>query len=343
MAAQANSHVAVIIPCLNEEPTIGRVLRAFRTVLPHASMYVIDNNSVDGTARVALEEGATVLRETRAGKGHAVRKAFREVEADVYLLVDGDDTYPAEEAPRLLQPILDGVADVVVAARLDAHSGFRWINRLGNRLFLNVLNVMFGAALSDLLSGYRAMTREYVKQAPILSSGFELETELSILAFERGFRTVELPVTLRRRPTGSHSKISVLRDGLRILTAILTLLRDYRPLSFFGGAGLVCAILGLLPGIFVTVEFMERGTVRIPTAVLATGLEVSGLTLMLSGVILTALNRRFRELDHRLNLLEDHLRPSHAFGSVGHDRSRPEGLAPGDVDTNPRPRLSGGA
>jgi glycosyltransferase involved in cell wall biosynthesis len=307
MPTEGNRRVAVIIPCLNEELTIGRVLRSFRSVLPDAALYVIDNNSRDATARIAREEGATVLRETRPGKGHAVRKAFREVEADVYVLVDGDDTYPAEDAPQLLQPVLDGSADIVVAARLGGETGFRWINRLGNRLLLGTLNMTFGAALTDLLSGYRAMSREYVKQAPILSSGFELETELSILAFERGFRTIEMPIMLRSRPAGSHSKISVVRDGLRILTAILTLLRDYRPLSFFGGAGLVCAILGLLPGIFVTVEFIERGTVRIPTAVLATGLEVSALTLILAGVILTALNRRFLELDHRLNLLEDQI------------------------------------
>jgi glycosyltransferase involved in cell wall biosynthesis len=302
--------IAVVVPCLNEEATIGPVVRKFRTVLPTAELYVVDNDSTDATERVAREAGATVLRETRRGKGHAVRKAFREVEADIYILVDGDDTYPAEEAPRLIQPILDGDADVVVATRLggDTRSEFRWVNRLGNRLLLGALNLVFGVRLTDLLSGYRVMTREYVKQAPVLASGFELETELSILAFEREFRTVEIPVRLRSRPEGSHSKIRVLGDGFRILSAILTLLRDYRPLSFFGGLGLLCAVLGLLPGIFVTIEFLERGTVRIPTAVLATGLEVWAITLVLAGVILQALNRRFRELDHRLNLVEDQTR-----------------------------------
>ena len=302
--------IAVVVPCLNEEATIGLVVRKFRTVLPTAELYVVDNDSTDATERVAREAGATVLRETRRGKGHAVRKAFREVEADIYILVDGDDTYPAEEAPRLIQPILDGDADVVVATRFggDTRSEFRWVNRLGNRLLLGALNLVFGVRLTDLLSGYRVMTREYVKQAPVLASGFELETELSILAFEREFRTVEIPVRLRSRPEGSHSKIRVLGDGFRILSAILTLLRDYRPLSFFGGLGLLCAVLGLLPGIFVTIEFLERGTVRIPTAVLATGLEVWALTLVLAGVILQALNRRFRELDHRLNLVEDQTR-----------------------------------
>ena len=302
--------IAVVIPCLNEEATIGLVVRKFRTVLPAADLYVVDNNSTDATERVAREAGATVLRETRRGKGHAVRKAFREVEADIYILVDGDDTYPAEEAPRLIQPIVDGDADVVVATRLghDTRSEFRWVNRLGNRLLLGALNLVFGVRLTDLLSGYRVMTREYVKQAPILASGFELETELSILAFEREFRTVEIPVRVRSRPEGSHSKIRVMGDGFRILSAILTLLRDYRPLSFFGGLGVLCAVLGLMPGIFVTIEFLERGTVRIPTAVLATGLEVWAITLVLAGVILQALNRRFRELDHRLNLVEDQTR-----------------------------------
>jgi glycosyltransferase involved in cell wall biosynthesis len=302
--------IAVVIPCLNEEATIGLVVRKFRTVLPAAEVYVVDNNSTDATGRVAREAGASVLRETRPGKGHAVRKAFREVEADLYILVDGDDTYPAEDAPQLLQPILDGDADIVVATRLaeDMRSEFRWINRLGNRLLLGALNLVFGVRLTDLLSGYRVMTREYVKQAPILASGFELETELSILAFERDFRTVEIPVRLRSRPEGSHSKIRVLGDGFRILSAIMTLLRDYRPLSFFGGVGIFFAVLGLLPGIFVTIEFLERGTVRIPTAVLATGLEVWAITLILAGVILQALNRRFRELDHRLNLVEDQIR-----------------------------------
>jgi glycosyltransferase involved in cell wall biosynthesis len=302
--------IAVVIPCLNEEATIGLVVRKFRTVLPAADLYVVDNNSTDATERVAREAGATVLRETRRGKGHAVRKAFREVEADIYILVDGDDTYPAEEAPRLIQPIVDGDADVVVATRLghDTRSEFRWVNRLGNRLLLGALNLVFGVQLTDLLSGYRVMTREYVKQAPVLASGFELETELSILAFEREFRTVEIPVRVRSRPEGSHSKIRVMGDGFRILSAILTLLRDYRPLSFFGGLGVLCAVLGLMPGIFVTIEFLERGTVRIPTAVLATGLEVWAITLVLAGVILQALNRRFRELDHRLNLVEDQTR-----------------------------------
>src|SRR5256885_9640762 len=248
MSAASNRRGAVVIPCLNEEPTIGRVLDGFRTSLPAADLYVIDNNSSDGTPQVAAEHGAIVLRETRAGKGFAVRKAFREIEADIYLLVDGDNTYSAEDAERMIQPILDGVADVVVGTRLGSRSRseFRWVNRAGDRIRLGFLNAGFRARGTGLLSRYRAVTREFVKHAPVLSAGFELETELSVLALEREFRTIEVPVTLKPRPSGSHSKISVVGDGFRILSAIFTLLRDYRPLSFFGGARILCVGPGLL-------------------------------------------------------------------------------------------------
>ena len=175
---------------------------------------------------------------------------------------------------------------------------------MGNQFFLAVVNSIFGARVSDLLTGYRVMSREFVKRTPILSSGFELETELTILSLERGFRTIELPVQLVRRPDGSRSKIRVVGDGLRILSAIITLLRDYRPFTFFGGLGLGACLLGLVPGLFVTWEFLHTGAVRIPTAVLATGLELAGLTSMLVGVVLTTLARRFRELDHQLAVVQ---------------------------------------
>jgi glycosyltransferase involved in cell wall biosynthesis len=225
MPDDIDRRIAVLIPCLNEEATIGLVVKKFKAVLPGAALYVVDYKSTDDTERVAREAGAVVMRETRCGKGHAVRKPFREVEADRYILVDGDDTYPAEDAPRLLQPILDNEADIVVVTRpgTAVRSDIRWINRIGNRLLLGTLNLVFGMRLTDLLSGYRIMTREYVKQAPVLASGFELETELSILAFERGFRTVEIPVRLRNRPVGSHSKIRVWGDGVRILAVIFAL------------------------------------------------------------------------------------------------------------------------
>ncbi len=320
-ATQERRHrIAVIIPCLNEAITIARVLAEFRRELPGAELVVVDNGSTDSTAAIASQQGATVIRERRRGKGNAVRNALRTVEADVYLLVDGDGTYPAHEATRLLQPILDDDADVVIGGRLkDARSEFRLLNRLGNRLFLAVVNVIFGAQISDLLTGYRAMSRDFVKQSPVLSTGFELETELTILALERGFRTLEVPIALTSRPEGSHSKIRVLSDGLRILNAIITMLRDYRPLTFFGGVGLGAVIAGFLPGMFVTWEFLRTGQVRIPTAVLAVGLVVAGLSLILTGVVLTTLARRFREIEHHLAGLQRKLEKSQRPRSTGDD------------------------
>jgi glycosyltransferase involved in cell wall biosynthesis len=306
MSERATQRIAIIIPCLNEELTIGAVIDGFRGIAPSAEIVVIDNGSDDSTSALALAHGATVLREGRRGKGNAVRKAFREVKADIYVLVDGDSTYPPDRLPDLLAPVFADQADVVVGARLDADSGseFRAINRVGNGLLLRTVNTVFTAGITDLLSGYRVMTAEFVRQVPMLASGFEVETELSILALERGYRTVEVPVRLTARPEGSRSKIRVWTDGFRILSAILTLFRDYRPLSFFGALAMFSILLGLAPGIFVTIEFLERGTVRIPTAVLATGLEIVGFLFMLNGVVLAAVSRRFRELDYRLDRLQ---------------------------------------
>src|SRR5256886_13138905 len=215
MSAASNRRVAVVIPCLNEELTIGRVLDGFRTSLPEAHLYVIDNNSSDKTPQVAAEHGAVVLRETRPGKGFAVRKAFREVEADIYLLVDGDNTYPAEDAGRLIQPILDGVADVVVGTRLGSRSRseFRWVNRAGNRILLGFLNAVFGARVTDLLSGYRAATREFVKHAPVLSAGYLDGAKLGVQRLDAELRLLDEPGTLNPRPRDRLSNIRVVTPG----------------------------------------------------------------------------------------------------------------------------------
>jgi glycosyltransferase involved in cell wall biosynthesis len=294
--------VAVIIPCLDEALTIGAVVEDFRRELPDAQVVVVDNGSSDDTVSIARARGAVVLRENRRGKGYAVRKAFRQVDADAYLLVDGDGTYAASDAHRLLQPLEEGQADVVIGSRLapGTASQFRLANRLGNRLFLSTVNAIFRASITDLLTGYRAMSREFVRRSPVLSPGFELETELTILALDRGFKTIEIPVTLSSRPVGSHSKIHLFGDGVRILATIFALLRDYRPLTFFGGAGLLAMLAGLVPGVFVTWQYTLTGQVRIPMALIATGLEIIGLTLILTGVILTTLARRFREIDAQI-------------------------------------------
>lgn len=302
----AASRTAVIIPCHNEARTIRAVIDDFRRVLPEAAIVVVDNASTDDTATVAASLGATVLRESRLGKGNAVRKALRLVDADAYLMVDGDGTYPAADADRLLQPIREGHADVVTGGRLAAGSGsdFHWLHWLGNKLLLATVNVIFGTRITDLLTGYRAMSREFVRRSPILSGGFELETELTVLALARGFRTVEVPVKVTRRPAGSESKIRIMGDGMRILTSIFTLLRDYRPLTFFGGIGLGSMVAGLALGSLISWEYARTHEVRIPTAILATGLELFGLAMVLTGVMLTTLARRFREIDYQLDGLE---------------------------------------
>ena len=297
--------IAVIIPCLNEELTVGKVIGDFRRILPDADIYVIDNNSTDSTATIALENGATIITEKQQGKGIAVRKSFRKIEADIYILVDGDDTYPAEDVNSLLAPILDDTADIVVGSRLSsmANSSFRLRNRLGNMFFRLTINVLFKASLTDILSGYRVMTRDFVKRMQILARGFEIETELTIMALNRGFRIVEVPVDLRPRPSDSNSKIRIVSDGLKILLEIISLFCYYKPLSFFGGLGLVILITSFLTWVF-------RGTdssVGSFAPTLSIGLALTGLLSISVGGILHVMTRRFQELDQRLDLLNDEI------------------------------------
>ncbi|HET9344249.1 MAG TPA: glycosyltransferase family 2 protein [Candidatus Limnocylindrales bacterium] len=299
----AAPRIAVFIPCLDEEPTIGKVVDDFRRELPDAAIFVIDNGSTDRTAQVAEEHGAQVVRELRKGKGFAVRTAFRRIDADILIMVDGDDTYPAEAVGALLRPVLEGLADMTVGSRLmhGTSSDFGPLNRLGNWIYPTLLRFLLRTRLTDVLSGFRVMTREFVRGIPIASTGFEIEAELTVKAVERGYRVIELPIDLRSRPEGSHSKIRIFADGWRILWTIILLFRDYRPLSFFGGLGLVLMIVGLIPGIVVLVEFLETGLVpRLPSAVLAAALELAGILLIGIGVILSAVNRRFEELEGRL-------------------------------------------
>src|SRR5438270_7966681 len=228
-AVPAIRRVAVLVPCYNEERTVGQVVRQFRAQLPDAAIYVFDNNSSDRTADCAGAAGAIVVHERRRGKGYVTRAMFRQVDADAYVMVDGDGTYPAAAVHRLLAPVLSGEADMVVGSRLhsDSHSEFKQLNAVGNRLVLRVLNLVFRVRLSDILSGYRAFNRCFVKRLPLFGGGFEIETELTIKAIARGYRIVEVPIDLAHRPSGSHSKIRIWRDGVVILNTILSLLRDY--------------------------------------------------------------------------------------------------------------------
>jgi len=307
---QERTTVAVLIPCYNEEKTIAEVVRQFRTELPAAAVYVFDNNSSDQTAALAKKAGATVFHERRQGKGYVTQAMFRQVDAEAYVIVDGDNTYPARAVHRLLEPIFSGDADMVVGSRLHAESQseFKQLNALGNRLVLRVLNSIFRVKLTDILSGYRAFNRKFVKGLPLFGGGFEIETELTIKAIERGYRIIEIPINLTHRPAGSFSKIKFFRDGVIILNTILSLFRDYKPLTFFGGVGLFLILLAMVPGVLVTMQFFGTGTLSHPSwAVLAVGLGLAGMLLLVAGLILHTIVRRFQEIEHTLQVRSEDL------------------------------------
>lgn len=305
--------VAVLIPCYNEALSIGEVVRQFRAHLPNAHIYVFDNNSLDKTAACATEAGAIVFHEPRQGKGFVVQSMFRKVDADIYIMVDGDGTYPAEVVNELVGPIRRGEADMVIGSRLHhlATSEFHLLNRLGNRLFRLLLNSIFRVRLTDLLSGYRAFNRRLVRGLPLTGGGFQTETEMTIKALERGFTVVETPVNLIKRAAGSHSKIRIGYDGFLILSTIFALFRDYRPLTFFGGLGLSLILLGFVPGALVVSDYLKTGLVpQLPSAILAVGLVLSGLIFGLVGLILHTISRRFQEFDLQFRSFAEELRGS---------------------------------
>jgi len=298
--------IAILIPCFNEELTIAHVIDRFRAELPDARIYVFDNNSTDRTVERARENSAIILHERRRGKGFVVQRMFREINADIYVMVDGDGTYSAASVHALLEPILTNDADMVIGSRLDStsQSQFGLMNRLGNHVFLFLTRALFGTHINDMLSGYRVFSRNIVKQLPLLSRGFEIETELTIKALERGYRVIEFPVNLSNRPEGSYSKIRHVHDGLLIMKMIFSLARDYKPLTVFGTIGLLFVATGFIPGTIVVLEFLRTGLVsRLPSAVLAVALLLSGLICCMVGLVLHTIARRFQELDLQLRVL----------------------------------------
>jgi glycosyltransferase involved in cell wall biosynthesis len=313
--------VAVLIPCYNEERTVAEVVAGFRAQLPQAAIYVFDNNSTDRTAETAREAGAIVYREPRRGKGFVVQSMFRRVEADVYVMVDGDATYPPEAVHDLIAPVIAGDADMVVGSRLhrDTHSEFKQLNRWGNRLVLAILNSIFRVQLTDILSGYRAFNRKFVKTLPGFGGGFEIETELTIKAVARGYRIVEIPTALTSRPAGSHSKIKFFRDGFLILNTILALFRDYKPLTFFGATGAILLLLSFIPGFAVIFEFVKQHTIVRPIlAIFAVGIFLCGLLSISVGLVLHSIARRSQEFDYQIQVLSDELRARH-FAADDHE------------------------
>jgi glycosyltransferase involved in cell wall biosynthesis len=308
--SETSPQIAILIPCFNEELTIEKVIDEFRIELPEARTYVFDNNSTDRTVERARGKGATILHERRQGKGFVVQSMFREISADIYVMVDGDGTYPASSVHALLEPVLSNDADMVVGSRLDptSQSQFRLLNRIGNHIFLFLTRTIFHERINDMLSGYRAFSRNIVKQLPLLSRGFEIETELTIKALQRGYRVIELPVSLSSRPRGSYSKIRHFHDGLVIVTMIFSLARDYKPLTVFGAIGALLVVTGFVPGTIVILEFLRTGFIsHLPSAVLAVGLVLSGLITGMVGLFLHTVIRRFQELDLQIRYLDREL------------------------------------
>lgn len=296
--------IAVIVPCYNEAVAIGKVVADLRAALPQATVYVYDNNSSDGTSEVAAAAGALVRFEGRRGKGNVVRRAFADVDADVYVLIDGDDTYDAAAAPALVEALLDGPYDHVLGVRRETSAtAYRPGHALGNRAFNALVGRLFGAPVSDMLSGYRAFSRRFVKSFPALSREFEIETELTVHSMTLRVPQLEQEVGFRDRPAGSESKLRTYHDGLRILSLITRLVRHERPLSFYGIVAAVFVVVALILGIPVFVDFLQTGLVpRLPTAVLAGVLMVVGLLSLATGLILDGV-LRLRQEAARLSYL----------------------------------------
>ena len=289
--------IAVLIPCYNEEIAVPAVVRAFRAALPDAAVYVYDNNSRDGTVAAARTAGAVVRTETLQGKGHVIRRMFADIEADAYVLVDGDDTYDASAAPRMVQMLLDGGLDMVNGARVtQIQDAYRPGHRLGNLVLTGIVRVIFGDRISDMLSGYRVFSRRFVKSFPALSSGFETETEFTVHALDLHMPIGEVTAPYKDRPPGSQSKLRTYSDGLRILRTIIVLVKEERPLQLFSGAALVLLLLAVLAGIPVVLDFLHTGLVpRLPTAVLATGLALLGFLSLTCGLVLDSVARGRKE------------------------------------------------
>ena len=294
----ARFEVAVLVPCYNEERAIARVVADFRAALPAATVYVYDNNSTDGTAEAAARAGAVVRRETHQGKGRVVRRMFNDIEADVYVLVDGDATYDAPSAPAMIDELVAGRLDMVVATRIDRQeAAYRPGHRTGNRLFTAFVAHVFGRAFTDMLSGYRVFSRRFVKSFPILSGGFEIETELTVHALELELPVSELATPYFSRQPGSTSKLSTWRDGLRILWTVLKLYRTERPLSLFGTFGIALIIVSIGLAVPIVITYVEQGLVpRLPTAVLSTGLMLLAFLSIACGLILDTVTRGRREM-----------------------------------------------
>ena len=306
--------IAVLLPCYNEEQTIGKVIEDFRSELPHADIYVYDNNSSDRTSEVAEQHGAIVRKEWRQGKGNVVRSMFREVEADIYIMADGDDTYPPEFVHELIKPIREKKANMVIGDRLSNGTYFdendRNFHSFGNNLVKGLINRLYKSDITDIMTGYRAFDQLFVKSMPVMSSGFAIETEMSIHSLDKKFLIKEVPIDYRDRPEGSESKLNTFSDGFKVLKMIFTLFKEYKPFVFFSLWTIIFILFGLLVGVPVITEFIQTGFVsKVPSATLATGFMILGVISFACGLILdvmSATNRKQYELE--LNQLYSQIR-----------------------------------
>lgn len=298
MPENSNVSVAVLLPCYNEEVTIGKVIRDFKTSLPQADIYVYDNNSTDRTAEIAASEGAIVRKEPRQGKGNVIRAMFEDIDADVYIMSDGDDTYPADAAPAMVDKILEGY-DMVIGDRLSStyfQENKRPFHNFGNRLVRGSINGLFGAHVTDIMTGYRAFSFTFVKTYPVLSRGFEVETEMTIHSLNNNLRLYEMPIQYRDRPEGSVSKLDTVGDGIKVMSTIFRMIREYKPLPFFGGLGLIIGIVGIVLCGTVTFEFAKTGVVtHFPTLIGAVMLVITGLLFIIAGIILDVMAKNDRK------------------------------------------------
>lgn len=292
--------IAVLIPCYNEELTVEKTVSDFKRVLPNADIYVYNNNSKDRTKELALKSGAIVRDEYRQGKGAVVRSMFRDIDADVYIMVDGDDTYPAEEVEGLITPVLEGKADMVIGDRLSSTyytENKRPFHNFGNSLVKGLINFLFKSDLNDIMTGYRSFSKKFVKCMPVMSDGFQIETEMTIFALTNNMQVVNVPITYRDRPEGSESKLNTFSDGFKVLLTLFNLFKDNRPFLFFGSISIVIFIIGLLIGIPVINEFIKTAYItKVPSAVLAAALMLNAFLMFSVGIILDAIKNEKRYL-----------------------------------------------
>ena len=300
MVNYMKSKIAVLIPCYNEGKTIEKVVKDYKKALPEADIYVYDNNSTDDTAKIAENAGAIVKHEYRQGKGNVIRSMFRQIDADCYIMVDGDDTYPAENAREMCNLVLDKKADMVVGDRLSSTyftENKRPFHNIGNVIVRFLINKLFKNNIKDIMTGYRAFSKEFVKTYPVLSKGFEIETEMTIHAVDKNFLIKEVPVAYRDRPVGSVSKLNTYRDGFKVLKMIATLFKEYKPFFFFNIISIVLALISLLFIVPVFQEYFETGLVlRFPTLIVGGFIMLSALLSFICGVILDVIVKKHKQL-----------------------------------------------